>query len=414
MSTSSTASTATLSYSSPSAPSSSSPSPSSSPRSLKPTESKSTKALLLSTPSGPYNLTTSWPRPIPSPNEILIKNHVAALNPMDWKSVEYGFGIFGSPWINGREGAGVIEEVGEEVKTTGPGEVWKRGDRVLVTSTRYRDIRTATFQEYIVAYPHNICRIPDWMSFTSAATLGVGTVAAAAALFDGLGLEIPKHPSPAFETATEESENEGSSKRDQPRGLLIWGASSTTGQQAIQLAKHAGLHVAAVASEENKAYLLSLGVDVFFGRHQDHDAIVSEARNLGFDLAIDCVGAETAAYAAQAVGSEGRLVCLVKRPAATVVEPFRDGAARGDGRGEKPGVEVREVAIKPFHEDSEYGFALMAYLSHALHSGVIRPLRYEIVAGGLGGVEEGLRRLRDGEGGGRKLVVVLDETVTDL
>ena len=104
------------------------------------------RAVILPAKSGPYTLTHDWPRPRISPKEVLIRNKAIGLNPIDWKCVTYGFGVYSLPWVSGREAAGIIEEVGAEVQG------FRKGDRVWVTSTNYRDNRTSTFQE--VSYFH--------------------------------------------------------------------------------------------------------------------------------------------------------------------------------------------------------------------------------------------------------------------
>ena len=104
-------------------------------------ESRTSKALVLYSKSGPYTLSIGQPRPQISERELLIRNRCVGLNPIDWKCVSYGFGIHELPWISGRECAGEVEEVGAEVKG------WKRGDRVWVCSTNYRDNRTSTYQD---------------------------------------------------------------------------------------------------------------------------------------------------------------------------------------------------------------------------------------------------------------------------
>lgn len=113
---------------------------------------KTSKAVVLHSKSGPYTVVHDWPRPRIGPKELLIKVHAIGLNPIDWKCVAYGFGIHSTPWISGRETAGVVEEVGLEVPD------FRKGDRVFVTSTNYRDIRTSTFQE-VNSYLSNAFRI---------------------------------------------------------------------------------------------------------------------------------------------------------------------------------------------------------------------------------------------------------------
>lgn len=104
--------------------------------------SHETIVLLLTSPADKnYTIHTNWPRTVPQAKEILIRNVSIGINPIDWKSIAYGFGIHSYPWINGRESAGIVEEIGEGVTR------FKKGDRVLHASTNYRDIRTSTYQE---------------------------------------------------------------------------------------------------------------------------------------------------------------------------------------------------------------------------------------------------------------------------
>lgn len=56
--------------------------------------------------------------------EVVIKTKAVGLNPIDWKSVDFNFCLPEFPWITGREMAGVVEEVGENVMEC------KVGDRV--------------------------------------------------------------------------------------------------------------------------------------------------------------------------------------------------------------------------------------------------------------------------------------------
>lgn len=99
------------------------------------------RAVVLRSKSGPYTLVGHWPRPSISSKELLIRNKAVGLNPIDWKCVTYGFGVHSIPWISGRESAGIVEEVGADVHD------FRRGDRVWVASTNYRDNRTSTFQD---------------------------------------------------------------------------------------------------------------------------------------------------------------------------------------------------------------------------------------------------------------------------
>ena len=49
------------------------------------------------------------PKPIITPNKLLIKVKACGLNPVDWKGVELGF--FEMPYVLGTDISGIVEEV---------------------------------------------------------------------------------------------------------------------------------------------------------------------------------------------------------------------------------------------------------------------------------------------------------------
>jgi NADPH:quinone reductase-like Zn-dependent oxidoreductase len=218
----------------------------------------------------------------------------------------------------------------------------------------------------------NTAHIPDQLSFSKAAAIGVGVVAAAESLFNSLGLSFPTPvPPPASKD-----------------WILIWGGASVTGQFAIQLAKLHSLRIATVASPHNFLHLRSLGAEFLLDRYKPL-AAVEALRPLKIKLALDCVGADTAACAASALAEGGKVVCLVKKP-----------------KESQAGVELGSVLIKRFHEDEAYSGRLMEFVEELLEQGVIVPPKTELLEGGLEAVEDGLRVLREGVSG-RKLVVRL-------
>lgn len=103
---------------------------------------RTSQAAILHSKQGPYTHVPDHPIPELPADRILIRVHAIGLNPIDWKCVTYGFGIHSLPWLSGREAAGTVEEVGSEASTS-----FKRGDRVWIASTNYRDNSTSTFQQ---------------------------------------------------------------------------------------------------------------------------------------------------------------------------------------------------------------------------------------------------------------------------
>ena len=239
----------------------------------------------------------------------------------------------------------------------------------------------------MAALPYNVGRLPDWISFEEGVTLGVGSVAAAAALFEGLAIPRRAMISSKVLRNTKEPRDNG------PPWILIWGGSCVTGTMAIQLAKDNGFRVFAVAGLQNASYLHSVGADKVTNRYEPEQAIL-EARRFGIRLGIDCVGQQTATFAARALQSGGKLVYLVKKPDTATLEVSK--------------IEATDILIKRFHEDAAYGQSLVDYISHCLSSKAIRPARHEIVHGGFEAIEDGLARLRADAVSGRKLVISID------
>lgn len=81
---------------------------------------------LLVVGKGQYEIRESYPFPsLSHDKEVVIQTKAVGLNPIDWKSVEYGFCLPEFPWITGREMAGIVEEVGSGVVNLKPGQrVW--------------------------------------------------------------------------------------------------------------------------------------------------------------------------------------------------------------------------------------------------------------------------------------------------
>ena len=159
---------------------------------------------------------------------------------------------------------------------------------------------------------------------------------------------------------------------------------------AIQFAKACGLRVLAVAGLQNATYLKELGADLVVDRHRPEEAITT-ARSLKISLAIDCVGQETATSASRALEGGGKLVYLVKGP--------RQDAAKAND------VVTTDILIKRFHEDPGYGQSLVDYVSHGLFSRQVRPVRHEVIPGGLYGLTAGLEKLKSETVSGTKLVI---------
>lgn len=186
--------------------------------------------------------------------EILVRNGAVAINPLDYLLQDMAL----LPWLEypiiaGSDVAGTVVAVGEGV------DRFTVGDRVLgqAVGTTVNQPAQGAFQQYTVVLAHMAAPIPDAMAATSAAVLPLGLGTAACGLYQSghLGLRRPSaDPQASGET------------------LLVWGASSSVGCNAVQLATASGYEVIATASPRNEAMVRKLGaVEVL--NHGDADVV---------------------------------------------------------------------------------------------------------------------------------------------
>ena len=114
--------------------------------------------------------------PTPGPKQVVVKTRAIGVNPVDTyiRSGTYAFKP-PLPYTPGADAAGVIESVGAEVKTFGP------GDRVWVKETA--DAAHGTYAQKILCNLNNIFPLPESISFSQGAAVNVAYTTAYHALF---------------------------------------------------------------------------------------------------------------------------------------------------------------------------------------------------------------------------------------
>lgn len=154
-------------------------------------------------------------RPVPKlrPGYLLVKVSAVALNPTDWKHIDF---LAPPGALIGCDYAGVIEETG-----IGYSKRWNKGDRLcgFCHGGDETQLENGAFAEHVVVKADVQVRIPEKMSDEEAATLGVGYVTVGQGLFQKLKLPLPTEPAKS------------------PGTILIYGGSTATGTLGIQLAK---------------------------------------------------------------------------------------------------------------------------------------------------------------------------------
>jgi NADPH:quinone reductase-like Zn-dependent oxidoreductase len=196
-------------------------------------------------------------KPAPADNEVLVKVHAAAVNPLDWHymrgkpyimRMSSGFGAPSSPRL-GVDFAGIVESVGSRVTR------FKPGDAVFGS-------KRGAFAEYVrVPEDQSLVLKPANVSFEQAASAPIAAITALQALRD--------------------------QGRLQPgQKVLINGASGGVGTFAVQIAKALGAEVTGVCSTRNVELVKSLGADHVVDYTQEDFAQGGKV----YDLVLDNVG----------------------------------------------------------------------------------------------------------------------------
>lgn len=352
------------------------------------------------------------PFPELSADEVIVKNHAVAINPVDWKIQSWGgFGL-SYPAILGEDVAGEIVEVGKNV--TG----LKKGDRVIAHALGIgKGPAYGGFQLYPRLKAATVAKIPDGLEFKHAVVLPLSISTAAAGLYlkANLGLDFPvlkkkeqQQHVYASDAATEpgawtlvdvqqESIDKGKTKKPV---LLLWGGSSSVGSSVIQLAVASGYTVVTTASPANYAYAKALGASLVLDYHNPD--IVSILASLLKEHGAPVVGVY------DSIGSETTV-----RQSAAVLHALGGGtiASVGAAPDGLPG-DVKVGRIGSGNIVSQEGGVVakkvwQEYVSAALEEKSFKPAPDELIIGnGLYYVQGGLDRQKQGVSA-RKVVVTL-------
>ena len=225
------------------------------------------------------------PRPVPGPDDLLIKVFATSVNPVDWKiRAGYAKGRFPVtfPLIPGGDVSGEVEEVGGNVKT------FRKGDEVY---GRPDPTKNGAYAEYIVVNANTVNLKPKSIGHEKAAAVPLAGLTAWQALSDHGKLQAGQK-------------------------VLIQAASGGVGTFAIQFARWKGAYVIGTTSQNNVDFVKQLGADLVIDyKNQRFEELISD-----IDLVIDTIGGETQRRSLLVIKNGGRLI--------TIVRPeFQDAAA---------------------------------------------------------------------------------------
>jgi len=206
-------------------------------------------------------------KPVPGPNDLLVKIDAISVNPVDFKIRQSGAQntVLETPKIIGWDAAGIVQAVGQDVT------LFEVGDSVYYAGDLTKQGSNA---EYQIIDEKIVGKKPKTLSVEEAAAIPLTALTAWEILFDRIRI---------------------TAERDKGKSILIIGGAGGVGSIAIQLAKKiAGLTVIATASRpETVEWCKQQGAD-FVADHRD---LITSVREAGFehvDFILDFV--DTNAY----------------------------------------------------------------------------------------------------------------------
>ncbi|KAJ5593998.1 Protein TOXD [Penicillium hispanicum] len=317
---------------------------------------------------------------------ILVKTEAVALNPTDWKHIAF----MAPPGVLvGCDYAGVVEAVGKDVK-----KPFKKGDRVCGFAHGANAVQPedGAFAEYIVAKSDIQMRIPDNLSFQEAATLGVGIITVGQSLYQSLKLALPTAPLTT------------------PEPILIYGGSTATGALAIQFAKLSGYTVFTTCSPRNFDLVKRLGADQAFDYNDPNSAAEIRAHTGNkLRLVLDTISLESSAqYCDAALSSDGGEYSGLLRSGIERANVNSRSTLGYTAVGEEFMFGDHKVEARP--EDKEFAAKFWGIAEPLLAAGKVKVHTPKVNPGGLNGVLEGLKLLREDKVSGEKLVYNIAET----
>ncbi len=171
-------------------------------------------------------------RPVPAPDEILVKVYASGVNPVDWVirngAIDALKPLMPLPITLGWDAAGIVEETGSQV--TG----FQKGDAVYGVPNFPGT--GGSYAEYCAAKAAQFALKPQRLSFNQAAGVPLAALTAWTGMFEYGKLQAGQR-------------------------ILIQGASGGVGSFAVQFAKVKGAYVIGVASTSNVAHVRQLGAD---------------------------------------------------------------------------------------------------------------------------------------------------------
>jgi NADPH2:quinone reductase len=263
------------------------------------------------------------------------------------------------------------------------------------------------FAEYAVAPENTTFHIPPTVSFEEAATIPLAGMTAALGMYQRLGLPLPWLPA------------------QERVPLVVYGAASAVGAFAVKLATLSNIHPIVCVAGRGMAYVETLidrskGDTIIDYRQGNEEVVKGLQHALGDDSG-------KLAHAFDAVSDKGsyqnlmKVMDLEKGKISLVLarkryEGIPPGFAKfftqvGKVHSDRyPGMPGGDKKLEGLLGDQTFGAIMYKFFERGLVEGWFKGHPFEVVPGGLGGVETGLKNLKAGKASAFKYVFKIDET----
>jgi NADPH2:quinone reductase len=262
-----------------------------------------------------------------------------------------------------------------------------------------------SYGEYAVGLAATTFHIPKQMSFEETATIPLAGMTAAVGLYQRLGLPLPWFPA------------------QERLPLVIYGAASAVGSFAVKLASLSNIHPLICVAGKGAPFVETLidrsKGDTVVDYRNGNEAVVA-------DIQTSLGQGEKLRYAFDAVTDKGSYQNLGK------VMDSQHGRmavviARKKYEGVPEGVELSYTQVGKVHSsnypgihgekqllgdlgDEDFGAVMYRFFARGLEKGWFKGHPFNVVPGGLNGIEPALRDLKNGKASAVKYVFKIAET----
>lgn len=279
---------------------------------------------------------------------------------------------------------------------------FKPGDRVAAFHEMLQP--NGCFGEFGVAPEHTTFHLPPNVSFEEAATIPLAGMTAALGMYQRLKLPLPWLPA------------------QERLPLVVYSASSAVGAFAVKLAALSNIHPIICVAGRGTQYVETLldrsQGDTIVDYRQGNEGVVKELENI--------LQGEKLLYAFDAVSDKGSFqnlmkvmdhekgkiaLVLARKAYPGIPDTFQKfftqvGKVHGD---HYPGLKG-DKKLKGLLGDINFGAVMYKFFERGLFEGWFKGHPYEVVPGGLNGVQKGLADLKAGKASAMKFVYRIEET----